>query len=162
MAEASGAKAEVRFIDDSKATNADAARASLMSFQDKSVIWIVGGLAKGGTFGDLVHEVRAKLACAVVIGRDQQPILDALHEEAPSLPRVEIDPDSPHVMEDSVERAMECVRERVRSNGSDNDIESYVVLLAPACASMDQFVSYADRGNQFQQAVQQWVGTHAR
>lgn len=45
-----------RFVDDSKATNAHAAKASLNSFADKSVVWIAGGLAKGSRFERLVAE----------------------------------------------------------------------------------------------------------
>ena len=59
----------VRYVDDSKATNAHAARASLGAQADGTTVWIVGGLAKGGRFEDLVADVSGKLRAVVVIGR---------------------------------------------------------------------------------------------
>ena len=60
---ATGDGGSIRFIDDSKATNAHAARASLSSFAPKSVVWIAGGLAKGSRFEQLVadqaHTIKA-------------------------------------------------------------------------------------------------------
>ncbi|MEE1296045.1 MAG: UDP-N-acetylmuramoyl-L-alanine--D-glutamate ligase [Bifidobacterium sp.] len=141
----------IRFVDDSKATNAHAARASLNSFAPKSVVWIVGGLAKGATFGDLVRDEHDRLQAVVVIGKDQEPFRKALEAEAPTVPVTYIDPaDNDTVMARAVEAAGAYAH------------EGDVVLMAPACASMDQFVSYADRGDRFAAEARRWVAAHAR
>lgn len=140
----------IRFVDDSKATNAHAAHASLQSFAPHSVVWIVGGLAKGGRFEELVAQIRDRLTAAVVIGVDQAPFLEAFQASAPDIPLAVIEPDpADTVMDRAVHEAATFAQ------------DGEVVLLAPACASMDQFVSYADRGNQFAQAARQWVSEHA-
>ncbi|MUH58796.1 UDP-N-acetylmuramoylalanine--D-glutamate ligase [Bifidobacterium sp. GSD1FS] len=146
-----GEAPSIRFIDDSKATNAHAARASLSSFPDGSVVWIAGGLAKGATFEDLVAQERGKIKAAVVIGVDQQPMIDALRVSAPDLPFTLIDPSGNEtVMQRTVDAAGALAQ------------PGDVVLLAPACASMDQFKSYADRGDQFAKQAQRWVEAHAK
>ncbi|WP_298046848.1 UDP-N-acetylmuramoyl-L-alanine--D-glutamate ligase [uncultured Bifidobacterium sp.] len=139
----------IRFVDDSKATNAHAAKASLNSFADKSVVWIAGGLAKGGRFEHLVAEQAHIIKAAVVIGKDQQPMLDAFKASAPDIPLTVIDPaDNATVMARTIDAAGEYA-----SSGD-------VVLMAPACASMDQFKSYADRGDQFAREARRWVNEH--
>ncbi|WEV69800.1 UDP-N-acetylmuramoyl-L-alanine--D-glutamate ligase [Bifidobacterium sp. ESL0775] len=139
----------VRFVDDSKATNAHAAHASLSSYKPKSVVWIAGGLAKGGHFEDLVVNQAKTIKAAVIIGVDQQPMLEAFKASAPDIPLTIIDPnDKANVMARAVEAAGHYA--------TDGD----VVLMAPACASMDQFASYADRGARFADAARQWVRAH--
>lgn len=139
----------IRFVDDSKATNAHAAKASLASFPRKSVVWIAGGLAKGARFEELIADRRDVIKAAVVIGVDQRPMLEALRSKAPDIPVTVIDPgDRATVMRRAVEAA------------AGQAVPGDVVLMAPACASMDQFVSYADRGSQFAAASQRWVGAH--
>ena len=139
----------IRFVDDSKATNAHAAKASLNSFADKSVVWIAGGLAKGGRFEQLVADQAHTIKAAIIIGKDQQPMLDAFKASAPDIPMSIIDPANNDVI---MERAVDAAGEYAQSGD--------VVLMAPACASMDQFKSYADRGNQFAQQAQRWVNEH--
>ena len=139
----------IRFVDDSKATNAHAAKASLNSFADKSVVWIAGGLAKGSRFEQLVADQARTIKAAIIIGKDQQPMLDAFKASAPDIPMSVIDPmDNDTVMA----RAIDAAGTYAQSGD--------VVLMAPACASMDQFKSYADRGNQFAQQAQRWVNEH--
>jgi UDP-N-acetylmuramoylalanine--D-glutamate ligase len=138
-----------RFVDDSKATNAHAAQASLSSFKPKSVVWIAGGLAKGAHFEDLVARQADVVKAAVIIGVDQEPMRQAFAVSAPEIPVSFIDPAA---SEDVMERAVEAAGAYL----SDGD----VVLLAPACASMDQFVSYADRGQRFADAADRWVREH--
>lgn len=139
----------IRFVDDSKATNAHAAKASLNSFADKSVVWIAGGLAKGSRFEQLVADQAHTIKAAIIIGKDQQPMLDAFKASAPDIPMSVIDPtDNDTVMA----RAIDAAGTYAQSGD--------VVLMAPACASMDQFKSYADRGNQFAQQAQRWVNEH--
>ena len=121
-------------MDDSKATNGHAARASLSSFPAKSVIWIAGGLAKGSRFEDLVKDQAHTIKAAVIIGKDQQPMIEAFASQAPDIPVTIIDPeDNDTVMDRAVEAC--------GTYAAAGDI----VLMAPACASMDQFKSYADR-----------------
>ncbi|PJM79616.1 UDP-N-acetylmuramoyl-L-alanine--D-glutamate ligase [Bifidobacterium scaligerum] len=149
VAEAKLADGTVRFVDDSKATNAHAAHASLSSFPAKSVIWIAGGLAKGSRFEDLVKNQAHTIKAAVIIGRDQAPMIEAFASQAPEIPTTVIDPtDNATVMDRAVEAAGNYAA------GGD------VVLMAPACASMDQFVSYADRGNRFAKAAKTWSEVH--
>lgn len=142
----SGNNATVSFVDDSKATNAHAAAASLDSFDNGKVIWIAGGLAKGASFDSLVATRSAKMKAVVVIGVDQAPMLGALERNAPELPVTVIDPaEAETVMARAVRAAF--------GYAEDGD----VILMAPACASMDQFVSYADRGNAFTTAARALV-----
>lgn len=133
----------VRWVDDSKATNAHAAAASLASFGPGSVVWVAGGLAKGARFDELVASRADRLRAVVLIGVDAEPWDDALARHAPAIPVVRVDPtDTGSVMA----RAVDAAR-RLAPAGA-------TVLLAPACASMDQFRSYAHRGEEFAAAVQ--------
>ena len=132
--------AGVRWIDDSKATNAHAAKASLNSFEN--VIWILGGLLKGVDISNLISEYGSKLRAAVVIGSDQQDIITAFQKYAPGTSLFQVDEtDSTAVMTEAVRFA--------KSVAKSGD----TVLLAPAAASMDQFVDYVDRGVKFKAAV---------
>jgi UDP-N-acetylmuramoylalanine--D-glutamate ligase len=132
----------VAYVDDSKATNAHAAAASLASFPESSVVWVAGGLAKGAQFDELVRTRRDRLRAVVLIGTDRAPLRDALARHAPDIPVVEVDAgDTGAVMTRAVQEAR-----RLAAVGS-------TVLLAPACASMDQFTSYAARGEEFAAAV---------
>lgn len=140
---------DIRFVDDSKATNAHAAHASLSSFAPKSVVWIAGGLAKGARFEQLVRDQAKTIKAAVIIGVDQEPMIDAFKTSAPDIPLTLIDPaDASTVMQRAVEAA------GAYAKAGD------IVLMAPACASMDQFRSYADRGDQFARSAQQWSAQH--
>lgn len=137
----------VAYVDDSKATNAHAAAASLGSFDQGSVVWIAGGLAKGASFDELVIARRDRLRAAVLIGTDRAPLRDALARHAPEVTVVEVDGgDTGTVMT----RAVQSARRLAAVAGTDERVS---VLLAPACASMDQFASYAARGEAFVAAV---------
>jgi UDP-N-acetylmuramoylalanine--D-glutamate ligase len=136
---------DVRWIDDSKATNPHAANASLASFE--RVIWVVGGLLKGVDIGGLVEKHRDKLAAAIVIGKDREAVLVALRLNAPGVPVVEISTDDNSAVMTEVAKA-------AAGFAQPGD----VVLLAPAAASMDQFVDYADRGNSFAAAARSVIG----
>ena len=132
----------VRWVDDSKATNGHAANSSLRTFP--SLVWIVGGLFKGTSIDELVQAHASRLQAVIVIGEDRSEPLRALAEWAPSVPVVEVTGDT--VMVDAVREAA-----RLAKAGD-------TVLLAPAAASMDQFVDYADRGRQFADAVRALTG----
>ncbi|MDF7664150.1 UDP-N-acetylmuramoyl-L-alanine--D-glutamate ligase [Bifidobacterium sp. ESL0763] len=149
VARASREGGDIRFVDDSKATNAHAANASLSSYGPKSVVWIAGGLAKGGHFEDLVARQAGRIKAAVVIGVDQAPMREALAASAPGIPVTLIDPDD-----------RDSVMERAVQAAGDYAGPGDVVLMAPACASMDQFKSYAERGERFAKAAGRWVSVH--
>lgn len=140
----------VRFVDDSKATNAHAAQASLSSFKPKSVVWIAGGLAKGSRFEELIKNQAMTIKAAVIIGKDQSQMLEAFASQAPDIPLTVIDPAETDVMGKAVEAC------GMYAQAGD------VVLMAPACASMDQFKSYAERGTQFAKAAKEWGSKHGR
>ena len=137
----------VGFVDDSKATNAHAAGASLAAFPPGSVVWIAGGLAKGAEFDELVRDRADRLRAVVLIGLDERPWQEALTRHAPAIPVIRIDPaETGSVMTRAVTEA-----QRLSLPGD-------TVLLAPAAASMDQFVSYADRGEAFARAARMLPG----
>lgn len=168
----------IRFVDDSKATNAHAAAASISSFGKKSVIWIAGGLAKGGHFEDLVKQNRSIIKAVVVIGLDQKPIVEALNSKGQGIPvtivsangesfesfdsvddRVLKEVENSPVLSADSTLGQKVISTAVQAAGRYAQ-PGDVVLLAPACASMDQFVSYADRGNRFAKESERWVKSH--
>jgi UDP-N-acetylmuramoylalanine--D-glutamate ligase len=137
----------VAFVDDSKATNAHAAAASLASFAPHSVVWVAGGLAKGATFDELISARADRLRGVVLIGVDRAPLRDALARHAPDVPVIEVDAgeDGPVMTR--------AVHEAHRLAAAARGDVTPTVLLAPASASMDQFASYAARGEAFAEAV---------
>ncbi len=136
----------VKWINDSKATNPHAAIAGILA--NSSVIWVAGGLAKGATMDALVKRAAPRLKAAILIGTDKELIAEALTLHAPEIPlyRVEGDGDPESLMRAIIGQAKELAT------------KDDVVLLAPACASMDQFDSYAHRGELFAQAVREMIG----
>ena len=140
---------EISWIDDSKATNPHAAAASIMSHL--SVIWVAGGLAKGADMNSFIDRVKTRLKAAILIGEDRGIIEAALHKFAPEIPIVKVDSDS--IKGSSSNELMEKVVEVAKEFAKPGD----TVLMAPACASMDQFISYADRGDRFALAVKKLV-----
>ncbi len=136
----------VRYVNDSKATNAHAAEASVRALT--SAVWIVGGQAKGATFSELVRKVEPHLRAVVVIGVDQSPWHDAL--EGVSVPVHYVDADAVDPMSEAVQHARDLAQ------------EGDTVILAPASASMDQFTSYSDRGEQFAKAIRVLGGNDGR
>ena len=141
----------ITWINDSKATNPHAAAASIMSAL--SVIWVAGGLAKGATMGDLVERVKSRVKVALLIGVDRELIAQEIRQRAPHIEIILIDAPSEYVKGAQNNALMEAVVRAAQSRATTGD----TVLLAPACASMDQFNSYSDRGNRFSQAVEKVV-----
>ena len=137
----------VRYIDDSKATNAHAALASLRGV-DRKAVWIAGGLAKGGTFDELVEAVRDRLRAAILIGKDRAVIAAALRRHAPDVPVVEVDSGEYGLMDDFMDGVVLAAAGFAQPGDT--------VLLAPGCASMDQFRDYAARGEAFVEAVDRY------
>jgi UDP-N-acetylmuramoylalanine--D-glutamate ligase len=141
----------VSWIDDSKATNPHAASASLMSHL--SVVWVAGGLAKGADMSSLVQRCKGRIKAAILIGADRQLIADALKEHAPNIPYVLVDAPADYTRGGDSNSLMEAVVAEAGKLAATGD----AVLMAPACASMDQFISYADRGDRFAAAVRKVV-----
>ena len=141
----------IAWVDDSKATNPHAAAASLMSHL--SVIWVAGGLAKGADMNALVLRCKGRIKAAILIGADRQLIADALTQHAPEIPQLIIEAPADYVRGGQSNGLMEAVVAAALEKVSAGD----TVLMAPACASMDQFISYADRGDRFAAAVKKLV-----
>jgi UDP-N-acetylmuramoylalanine--D-glutamate ligase len=122
----------VRFVNDSKATNIEAALRSIESF-DGDLVPIIGGRFKGGDFRLLRQPLAARAKAVVAIGEARPLVREALgdvvavHEAA------------------SFEEAVALASDLARPSG--------VVLLAPACASFDMFRDYAERGRRFKEEV---------
>ncbi|CAM5419391.1 UDP-N-acetylmuramoylalanine--D-glutamate ligase OS=Streptomyces fumanus OX=67302 GN=murD PE=3 SV=1 [Streptomyces fumanus] len=129
------------YVDDSKATNTHAAEASLAAYG--SVVWIAGGLAKGATFDELVAGAAHRLRGVVLIGADRALIREALTRHAPQVPVVDLDRTDTGAMLQAVQEARRLAR------------PGDTVLLAPACASMDMFANYNQRGDAFAEAVRE-------
>ena len=138
----------VRWVNNSKATNAHAALAALRGVPRGTAVWIAGGDGKGQDFKHLVSQAKESLRAVVVIGADREPLRRALYQHAPQTPIVEVAGDGPPSgwMEDVVRAASE------HAQAGDT------VLLAPACASWDQFRDYAERGDIFAAAVRDLSG----
>ena len=144
----------IRWIDDSKATNPHAAQASLMS--ELSVVWIAGGLAKGAEMSDLIAQVGSRLRAAILIGTDRELIAHELESKFPNVALIRVDPEPGHDRSSTDNTFMNQVVKEAKLLAQHGD----AVLLAPACASMDQFVSYGDRGDRFAKSVREIVGKH--
>jgi UDP-N-acetylmuramoylalanine--D-glutamate ligase len=141
--------AGVTWVDDSKATNPHAAASSLSAFEP--VVWVAGGLAKGASFDDLVRAVGGGLRAAVLVGRDRGVIAAALSRHAPDVPVIEVEtPETGAVGELDLMRRVVAAAAGAAQPGD-------TVLLAPGCASMDQFTDYAARGDAFAAAVRDHV-----
>ncbi|HEX3221921.1 MAG TPA: UDP-N-acetylmuramoyl-L-alanine--D-glutamate ligase [Nocardioides sp.] len=134
----------VGYVDDSKATNPHAARSSLLAYD--AVVWVAGGLAKGAHFDDLVVATRDRLRAVVLIGRDRHVIAEALARHAPDVPVITVDDGETGAGHIAMERAVVAAADVAQPGDT--------VLLAPGCASMDMFTSYAERGDAFAAAVQ--------
>lgn len=123
----------VRFVNDSKATNVEAAVRSVESFQS-GVVAIIGGRFKGGDLRLLRGPIGGRAKAVVAIGEAKPLVREALQDV--------IDVHDAGTMDDAVARAFELAK------------PSGVVLLAPACASFDMFRDYAERGRRFKEAVE--------
>lgn len=135
----------IDWVNDSKATNPHAATASLLSHL--SNIWIAGGLAKGARMDELILRTSSRIKAAIIIGKDGEIIASALKKHAPNIPIYEVA--SNDGASDLMDQVVTCAKE-IATLGD-------TVLLAPACASMDQFSSYAQRGDLFAESVKKLV-----
>jgi UDP-N-acetylmuramoylalanine--D-glutamate ligase len=132
----------VRFVNDSKATNIEAARRAIESFGPGLVV-ILGGRFKGGRFEDLAGPLSARTATVVAIGEARERIRSALEEQ---------------VAVQTAEDMRSAVRQAFAAAAPGG-----TVVLAPACASFDMFLDNAHRGRVFKQETlkleEEWNGT---
>jgi UDP-N-acetylmuramoylalanine--D-glutamate ligase len=129
---------KVRFVNDSKATNADAARQAMSSYP--KFHWIAGGVAKAGGIDDL-KDLFPRVAKAYLIGEAAEPFSWTLAGKA------EV------AISGTLERAVQQAYADAAASG-----EEAIVLLSPACASFDQFSDFEARGEAFRAAVNGLVG----
>lgn len=126
---------DVLYINDSKATNIDAAWYAL-ECQTRPVVWIVGGTDKGNDYSVLEQLVRERVKAIVCLGVDNAKI-HAAFEKIVGSDRIT-----------DTRSAEEAVRASAAFAAPGD-----VVLLSPCCASFDLFKNYEDRGRQFKEAV---------
>ncbi len=126
---------KVRFVNDSKATNADAAARALACFPD--IFWIAGGKAKEGGIADL-EPYFPRMRKAYLIGDAAESFGKTLAGKVAA------------VQSGTLERALNAAFDDARASNA----EEPVVLLSPACASFDQFRDFEHRGDVFRQQVQ--------
>jgi UDP-N-acetylmuramoylalanine--D-glutamate ligase len=133
----------VTFIDDSKATNAGAVARSLESFASKPprILWVAGGRAKGAGLDALAEAASGRVRQAFLIG-------EAAHEIEAAVADL-----FPVSCCDSIEDAVAAAAAVAR--------EGDVVLLAPGCASFDQFTSFEERGERFGRAARRFADSLA-
>lgn len=132
--EHAGQVGRVHFVNDSKATNAQAAQQALKAYP--RVYWIAGGIAKAGGIEEL-EPYFDRVAKAYLIGESQGEFEKALDGKAPS------------VRCGTLDKAVQAAYEDALESGDTDP----VVLLSPACASFDQFKDYEARGDAFKSIV---------
>jgi len=127
-------KGRVLFVNDSKATNADAAARALSSFE--RIYWIAGGRAKSGGISSL-DEYFPKIAKAFLIGEAARDFAKTLDDRVP------------HTISGTLAQAVKDAAAEAAEDGA----EEIAILLSPACASFDQFPNFELRGAAFVDAV---------
>jgi len=132
----------VLFINDSKATNADAAEKALMSFHD--IHWILGGRPKAGGVEPL-RPLFPRVAKAYLIGEAEDEFARTLAGAVP------------FVRSGTLDAATEAAAE----DAARSPAKEPVVLLSPACASFDQFANFEARGDAFRASVTEWLARRA-
>ena len=137
--QALGTRGGIAWVDDSKATNAHAARGSLLAYE--RIVWVAGGQLKGASVDDLVSEIAPRLAGVVLLGVDRHVIADALRRHAPDVPVIDVATHDDGAMLEVVRAAAGLAR------------PGDTVLLAPAAASYDMFANYGARGQAFADAI---------
>jgi len=128
-----GKAGPVRFVNDSKATNADAAKQALKSYDN--IFWVVGGVAKAGGVEPLAKHF-SNISKAYLIG-----------EAAPDFHKTLTKKKVKHKISGTLEKAVLCATRDAMQSGKPNPI----VLLSPACASFDQFKNFETRGEAFRE-----------
>jgi UDP-N-acetylmuramoylalanine--D-glutamate ligase len=132
-----GGGEDVRFVNDSKATNVAAARRALAAYADEPVHLILGGSLKGESFAPLAESIGSNVRSIHVIGEAASAIASALGSRSFEL-------------DETLERAVAHAAKLAEPGA--------VVLLSPACASFDQFENFEQRGDTFRDLVAQLAG----
>jgi UDP-N-acetylmuramoylalanine--D-glutamate ligase len=122
----------ISWINDSKATNIGATIAALAGYTTP-VILLAGGDGKGADMNELTPTIQEKCKAVILMGKDALLIEQAINNTVPSY----------HA--ENMQEAVRIANHLAKAGDT--------VLLSPACASLDQYKSYADRGNQFAEAV---------
>ncbi len=124
---------DVLYVNDSKATNVDAAWYAL-ECQERPVVWIAGGTDKGNDYSTLVPLAKAKVKALVCLGVDNRKLHESFRSVVPKI-----------VDASSADEAVKLASSMAEAGD--------VVLLSPCCASFDLFENYEDRGRKFKEAV---------
>src|SRR5262249_48564353 len=138
-----GRKGATLFVNDSKATNADAAARALACFDD--IFWIAGGRAKTGGITSLAGFF-PRIRKAYLIGEAAQDFAATLDGKAE------------HAVVETLDRAVEAAARDAEASG----LAAPVVLLSPACASFDQYPNFQVRGDDFRALVRAIPGVIAK
>lgn len=133
-----GEKANVTFVNDSKATNAEATEKALVCFEN--IYWILGGKPKEGGI-EMLKPLFGRIAQAFLIGEAANDFAKTLESENVAFTQA-----------GTLEKAVALAAEK-----AFQDIKKSVVLLSPACASFDQFKHFEERGDRFSQFARQYL-----
>ena len=130
---------EVDYINDSKATNVDAAYYALDAMK-KPIVWIAGGQDKGNDYTSLLPLIKQKARVMICLGLENEKLIDTFGSLVEQV-------DEARTADEAVEKAMKYAK------------TGEVVLLSPACASFDLFDNYEQRGVLFKEAVLKRIKT---
>lgn len=136
--------AGVIFVDDSKATTPEAARAAIEAVSPHALL-LAGGRHKGGDLATLAEAVRRGARGAICYGECRDQLAAALRAGGVAAERIDVRPDLASAFRRAAERAR----------------PGDVVLLSPACASYDEFKSYEERAERFRALVAEHAEAHA-
>jgi UDP-N-acetylmuramoylalanine--D-glutamate ligase len=134
-----GTIGKVRFVNDSKATNADAARQAMSSYP--KFYWIAGGQPKSGGISSL-QDLFGRIEKAYLVGEAAEVFAEVVKAKAAAV----------------VSGTIEAATQQAYADASASGHEA-IVLLSPACASFDQFADFEERGEAFRAAVQRLANT---
>jgi UDP-N-acetylmuramoylalanine--D-glutamate ligase len=123
----------MEFINDSKATNAESAQKALETLSG-DIYWIAGGLAKSGGIDSIQETLKKKVKQAFLIGQAQQTFAKTLAEIG-----------IPYVLAGTLNLAFDAAVKAMQQDASSNKI----LLLSPACSSLDQWKNFEERGEHF-------------
>ncbi len=132
----------IDWYNDSKGTNEGATVAAIKGFADRSIILIAGGDAKGAKFDDLAAAVKGRVKQVILFGKDA-PLLEQVLNRVTVVKRV-----------DDLDQAVMTAHQTAEKGD--------LVLLSPACASLDMFANYQVRGQVFIDAVNELLSKELR
>ena len=128
---------DVHCYNDAKATNVEAAYASLMSF-DSPIIWIVGGEDKGNNYASLLPVVQRNVKAIICLGKENSKLIKTFQH-------LDIPISETELMEEAVQQGL-----KVAASGD-------TLLLAPACASFDLFKNFMEKGDSFKRVIEEMM-----